>query len=81
MSPRADFNDIAFGVKLDSTAITLDTVRGKPFAVYRLRFAPDESKSLLTVQVMADSRGKCGAGQVVHALNVMCGFEESLGVE
>jgi hypothetical protein len=53
---------------------------GKPYAVYRLRIAPDEPHSLLTVQIMADRNGKCGAAQVVHAFNVMCGFEESLGV-
>jgi N-acetyl-gamma-glutamylphosphate reductase len=29
---------------------------------------------------MADRDGKAGAAQVVHALNVMCGFEESLGI-
>jgi N-acetyl-gamma-glutamylphosphate reductase len=29
---------------------------------------------------MADRNGKCGAAQVVHAMNVMCGFEESLGI-
>jgi len=55
-------------------------VAGQPFAVYRLSIAPDSPSSLLTVQVMADRDGKCGAGQVVHAMNVMAGFEESLGV-
>jgi N-acetyl-gamma-glutamylphosphate reductase len=29
---------------------------------------------------MADVDGKCGAGQVVYAMNVMCGFEECLGL-
>lgn len=53
---------------------------GKPYAVYRLSIAPDSPTSLLTVQVMADRDGKCGAGQVVHAMNVMAGLEESLGV-
>lgn len=55
-------------------------VEGRPFAAYRLRFAPDVGESLLTIQVMADSEGKCGAAQAVHAMNVMCGFEESLGI-
>jgi N-acetyl-gamma-glutamylphosphate reductase len=36
--------------------------------------------SLLTVQVMIDRNGKGGAAQVVHAFNVMNGFEESLGI-
>jgi len=55
-------------------------VLGKPYAVYRLRIAPDQPNSLLTVRVLADRDGKCGAAQVVHAMNVMCGFEESLGI-
>jgi N-acetyl-gamma-glutamylphosphate reductase len=53
---------------------------GKPFALYRLRISPGDSQSLLTVQVMADRQGKCGAAQMIHAMNVMCGFEESLGI-
>lgn len=55
-------------------------VVGQPFASYRLRITPDEPNALLTVQVMADVNGKCGAAQIVHAMNVMCGFEESLGL-
>jgi hypothetical protein len=51
-----------------------------PRALYRLRMAPDEASSLLTIQVMADRHGKCGAAQALHAFNVMCGFEESLGL-
>lgn len=56
-------------------------VKGKPFALYRLRVSPDDPSSLLSVKVMADLDGKCGAAQVVHAFNLMCGFEESLGLE
>ncbi|HMS56410.1 MAG TPA: hypothetical protein PKA27_13505 [Fimbriimonadaceae bacterium] len=55
-------------------------VLGRPHAAYRLRISPDEPHSLLTVQVMADSQGKCGAAQLVHMMNVMCGFEESVGI-
>ncbi|HWA82015.1 MAG TPA: hypothetical protein VG820_01175, partial [Fimbriimonadaceae bacterium] len=55
-------------------------VLDRPYAVYRLRISPDMPYSLLTIQVMASREGKCGAAQVVHALNVMCGFEESLGI-
>ncbi len=55
-------------------------VAGKPHALYRLRISPDQPNSLLTIRVMADRDGKCGAAQVVHAMNVMCGFEESLGI-
>lgn len=56
-------------------------VAGKPHALYRLRIAPDAGTSLLTVRVLADRDGKGGAAQVVHAMNVMAGFEESLGLE
>lgn len=55
-------------------------VKGRPEARYRLRVAPDSPVGLLTVQVMADRDGKCGACQLVHAMNIMCGFEESLGI-
>ncbi|HEY3782492.1 MAG TPA: hypothetical protein VGL56_15525 [Fimbriimonadaceae bacterium] len=55
-------------------------VAGQPFAAYRMRFAPDEPLSLLSIRVMAEAEGKCGPAQVVHAMNIMCGFEESLGI-
>mgnify|MGYP000986779237 CR=1 FL=1 len=54
-------------------------VANKPFAVYRLGLTPGDDTSLLTVRVLADKHGKCGEAQLVHALNVMCGFEEMLG--
>lgn len=57
-----------------------DIVQGTPFAAYRLSLAPDLPTSLLTIRVMADRNGKCGAAQLVHAMNVMCGFEETLGI-
>jgi len=56
-------------------------VAGNPHALYRLRMSPDKYSSLLTIQVMADKNGKCGAMQLVHAMNVMAGFEESLGID
>lgn len=55
-------------------------VFAKPEARYRLSLALDTPNSLLTIRVVADYNGKVGAGQVIHAMNVMCGFEESLGV-
>ncbi len=55
-------------------------VAGQPYALYRLLVAPDEGTSLLTIRVIADRDGKAGAAQVVHAMNVMAGFEESLGL-
>lgn len=59
----------------------IQLVSGTPNAVYNLRITPGEDDSLLTVQVMADKDGKCGAAQVIHAMNVMVGFEESLGLD
>jgi len=57
-----------------------ELVRGEPFGAYQLRITPDEPNSLLSIRVIADPQGKCGAAQAVHAFNVMAGFEESLGV-
>lgn len=56
-------------------------VAGTPYALYRLRIAPDQPTSLLTIRVLADLDGKAGAAQVVHAMNVMHGVEEGLGVQ
>lgn len=58
-----------------------EQVTGKPFAIYQLRITPGDGQSLLNVSVMADRNGKLGAAQLVHAFNVMCGFEESAGIE
>ena len=55
-------------------------VAGTASALYRLRVAPDSPQSLLTILVMADRHGKCGAAQMVHCMNLMAGFEESLGI-
>ena len=55
-------------------------VAGTPHALFRIRRTPGEDSDLYTVQVMADRCGKAGAAQVVHVFNVMCGFEESLGL-
>jgi N-acetyl-gamma-glutamylphosphate reductase len=64
----------------DKTAFDPDEIEGSPRAVYDLRFSPGEDSALLTIRVLADRRGKCGAAQQVHLLNVMCGFEENLGI-
>ena len=56
-------------------------VRDQNYAAYRLRITVGDAVSLLTIQVIADQNGKCGAAQVVHAMNVMAGFEETLGLE
>ncbi len=55
-------------------------VQAQPHGLYRLRIAADVPQSLLTVQVMADRNGKCGAAQIVHCMNVMAGFEETLAI-
>ena len=71
----------SFYVRRDETSEWgSEVVQNKPFAVYRIRISPDEPNSLLTIRLLSDPEGKCGAGQVIHALNIMCGFEETLAV-
>jgi len=71
----------SFYVQRDETSEwTPGLVAGQPFAVYRLTVAMDHPRCLVTIRLLADSHGKCGESQIVHAMNVMCGFEESLGV-
>jgi len=71
----------SFYVRRDETSEWApDVVRDKPFAVYRIRISPDEPNSLLTIRLLSDPDGKCGTSQVIHAMNVMCGFEETLAV-
>ncbi|MFQ3588242.1 MAG: hypothetical protein SNJ74_04845 [Fimbriimonadaceae bacterium] len=60
---------------------TPDLVRQTPRAVYRIRISPEAPRSLLTIQVMGDQEGKLGGAQIVHAMNVMAGLEESLGLD
>lgn len=68
-------------VRDEESAWHVDLVRDRPFAAYRLAYTPGEVRSLLTIQAMADRDGKCGSAQIVHALNLMAGFEESLGID
>ncbi len=65
----------------DSSDWEPQMVLGKPYALYSLRLTLGDADSLLTIQVMADVNGKCGAAQYVHAMNVMAGFEETIGLE
>jgi len=56
-------------------------VRGTPNAKYQLILSPGEAHTaVLRVDVIADPNGKCGAAQVVHMFNIMCGFEEDHAV-
>ncbi len=57
-----------------------ELVEGKPWACFRLELTEGESESLLAIHIMADINGKAGAAQYIHTMNVMCGFEESLGL-
>lgn len=66
--------------EVESGSLQPESVADQPFAHYALRVTQGDTTSLLTVQVLADRHGKCGAAQLVHALNIMCGFEESLGI-
>lgn len=85
LSDLDDLYDEAYGRALyvrkdEESPWDVALVAGRPYAVYRTRITADESTSLLTVQAMAHLRGKCGAAQAVHAMNVMLGVEESLGI-
>ena len=55
-------------------------VENRPWAEFRLRVSPGDDASLLVVTAIADLRGKLGQAQVLHTMNVMAGFEESLGI-
>lgn len=57
-----------------------ELVEHKMWACFRLELTEGESESLLAIHIMADINGKAGAGQFVHTMNIMCGFEESLGL-
>lgn len=71
----------SFFVHRDETSVwDPGLVRGTPQALFRFTLALDQPESLLTVRVLADLNGKAGAAQLVHAMNIMCGFEESLGI-
>ena len=72
----------SFYVRKDQSSVwDRNLVVDQPFALYRLGLAIDEPTSLLTIRVLASRDGKCGAAQAIHAMNVMCGFEESLGID
>ena len=71
----------SFFVRRDeSSSWSQQLVQNQPHAVYRVSIAEDRPNSLVTIRVMADRHGKCGAAQCIHAMNVMCGYEESLGL-
>ncbi len=55
-------------------------VHGQPHAAFKMSITPDQPNSLLSIQVMADKDGKCGAAQIVHCMNVMAGFEETVAI-
>lgn len=57
-----------------------DDVRHRPYAHLQLRVTKGDGGALLNSVAMADRNGKLGAAQLVHAMNVMCGFEESAGI-
>lgn len=78
---RESFDRSFFVRHIPEGAWDTQLVLGKPWAAYRYRVSPDSPRGLIEVQVMADERGKCGAAQALHAFNLMCGFEESIGLQ
>lgn len=79
-----DLYEEAFGrsffVRRDESDFDPESLVGSPEARFRLRFSEGEEHSLLAVVVYAWRHGKCGAAQIVHAMNVMAGIEESVGI-
>jgi hypothetical protein len=55
-------------------------VATKPLAIYRISLATDQPTSLLSVRVIWDRSGVFHAAQIVNAMNVMLGFEDTLGI-
>jgi hypothetical protein len=53
---------------------------GRSYALYDLQPTSGGPAGSLSIAVAADLRGKCGAAQIVHVMNVMAGFEETLGL-
>ena len=64
----------------ESDSFSPEGVADRPWAEYRLRITPGEDASLLAITAVADLRGKLGQSQTLHMMNVMAGFEESLGI-
>lgn len=58
----------------------VELVKGQAFAAYRLELTVGEEESLLSIHVMGDISGRIGDAGLIHMMNVMCGFEESLGL-
>jgi hypothetical protein len=65
----------------ESSEWTPELVRGKNEIIYRLRLTLGEGEGLLSIMVLGDRNGKCGPKSAIHMMNVMCGFEESLGID
>lgn len=62
-------------------ALPRSEVEGSPYAFFSVEVgASGEPTCLVVVRVIADRNGKCGAAQLVHAFNLMAGFEESVGI-
>ena len=57
-----------------------DALVGKPYASYRIGTSQGTSETRVLIEVAADPAGKPGAAGLIHAMNVMAGLEESLGL-
>lgn len=70
-----------FGRSFFVRASTETPEAGDPHATYSISVADHgDGTALATVTARSARDGKVGAGGLVHLFNVMCGFEESLGV-
>ncbi len=57
-----------------------DELLGKPYALYTVQVMRGASTNYALIEASADPNGKPGAAGLIHAMNIMAGLEESLGI-
>lgn len=57
-----------------------EQVAGRPCAYLRISVVPDQPHSLVSIKTMCDTTGAFETAQIINALNIMCGFEDDLGI-
>jgi hypothetical protein len=78
------FNSIygnSFFVRSFSDRDRTNQVHNTAIAGYTWNLVETQGVQEIAVIIAADRNGKCGASQIVHTMNVMAGYEESLGID
>lgn len=70
----------AYFVRRVEGALNSELVVGAPFALYSVEFDGTGVERIAVIRVVLDPRGKGGPAQMVHVFDVMCGYEETLGL-